>query len=696
MNSVLLGLLSLTALPILAQTDKPAETIAVSAKKPKESAETGSRLGLSLAETPATVEVIDQEAIRERGDTSILEATEGGTGMTAGNPPGAPTIFSTRGFNGDNVTILFNGLRITNPGMSANPADTWNLAQVEILKGPASVLYGWGAVGGAVNFISKKPSRLQQSEALLSYGSFNKLRVGLGSGGPISDAVSYRVDVSRQSSDTYVDEAKLSYGQASGALQYDVNDRLTLALETDFLKDDVQSYFGTPLRNHKIDERFYRKNYNVEDNKTLIESNWIRLRADYVLSSDWKISNLAYRYKADRHWRNAEAYSYDEDSDLIKAEYMIEIKHDHELLGDQLLLQSTTPIGGFENNFLLGFEVSRNRFEHSNNSGYDGEYTVNPDHPENVSFSSVREQLTLPKKRTIDSHNAIFMENRTKFAPALQLVLGARMDQSEINAKHLNPNTDKDGSSVQVLDATFNKKLEANTGRVGLVTEVHPGLNLFTQYTNAQSSPITLVTLSRRNADFKLEKSDSVEAGLKHAVSDDLDYTLSVYQITKKDLFMADPANPSNYLQIGEQSSKGVEFAWSANLTRSLNWKGNMALLKARFEKFNEGAESYKGNQPTNVPEQVGNTWLTHDAGGIRTLLGLRYVGEQQQDLSNSYQFDSYMLLQAAITYKLSDYEITLRGKNLTDQRYVAWNPGDNMALIGEPRAYELALYSKF
>jgi iron complex outermembrane receptor protein len=208
------------------------------------------------------------------------------------------------------------------------------------------------------------------------------------------------------------------------------------------------------------------------------------------------------------------------------------------------------------------------------------------------------------------------------------------------------------------------------------------------------------VTLAKRNADFKLEKSEAIEAGVKQTVNDVFDYTLSLYRIVKRDLVTRDPEDPSRNLQIGRQASQGMELAWGAQLTPSLTWLGNVALLRARFEKFfvadEDGAVSYKGKKPINVPEKIANTWLSYKAGPLTTLAGVRHVGEQQGDLDNSYTFDAYSLVQASVTYAWEGYELTLRGKNLTDERYAAWNAGGDMVLIGEPASYEVSLYTRF
>ncbi|CAO4141440.1 TonB-dependent receptor plug domain-containing protein [Methylorubrum extorquens] len=142
-----------------------------------------SRLGLTPLETPASLDIISGETIRLRGQTSVLDAvSQNGTGITAfGSPGNGLGFFTARGFAGQNSTqTLFDGTRLY---VGANtvtfPFDTWNVERIEVLRGPGSVLYGDGAIGGIVNVVSKKPL----------FTPLNVARFGLGEDGIAGAAV---------------------------------------------------------------------------------------------------------------------------------------------------------------------------------------------------------------------------------------------------------------------------------------------------------------------------------------------------------------------------------------------------------------------------------------------------------------------------------------------------------------------------
>ncbi|MGL5003836.1 MAG: TonB-dependent receptor plug domain-containing protein, partial [Casimicrobium sp.] len=161
----------------------------------EKSSDTGSRLGLTVRETPASVEVMTQEVMQRRGARTLEEAMRGAVGMTSGGSPGSPSVASTRGFNTGFITYLYDGDRVSTASMSSRPQDTFNYERIEVLKGPASVLYGEGGIGGAVNFVTKRPERsVAGFDGLLAFGSYESIRAGVGTGGAFSDNAGYRID----------------------------------------------------------------------------------------------------------------------------------------------------------------------------------------------------------------------------------------------------------------------------------------------------------------------------------------------------------------------------------------------------------------------------------------------------------------------------------------------------------------------
>jgi iron complex outermembrane recepter protein len=165
---------------------------------PMATAQTAARDTSREVEMPATVEVIDQRIIQELGIRTTTDVAKAAAGVTGGDAPGAPAIFSMRGFSGDQISTLYNGIQIGPSTMTGRPMDVAGLQRVEIIKGPDSLVAGLGATGGAINYVTKAPHTGPViNDAFTSYDSFNGYRAGYGSGGStLIDGLDYRFDIS--------------------------------------------------------------------------------------------------------------------------------------------------------------------------------------------------------------------------------------------------------------------------------------------------------------------------------------------------------------------------------------------------------------------------------------------------------------------------------------------------------------------
>ena len=234
---------------------------------------TGSRLGLTVLETPASIELIDIDTIRSRGDNSIREAVSRSTGITDISNLGSGVSFSARGFTGNNsVGQAEDGIRLQTAASTLTyPSDTWGYQQFDILRGPASVLYGDGTVGGIINSIRKAPSRESQFEALIGAGTLGVYRAGIGGSGALGEAGAFRVDASVTGGNGYVNHGDYDSAKIMTGVLVDINEDLRVNFTADVAEENPTRYTGIPLRNGRIDESLRNQNYNVRDSKQHFE-----------------------------------------------------------------------------------------------------------------------------------------------------------------------------------------------------------------------------------------------------------------------------------------------------------------------------------------------------------------------------------------------------------------------------------------
>ncbi len=271
-------------------------------------ASTGSNLGLTPMQTPASVDIISREQIESRGDASVIEAITRAPGFSAVPHPGnGNSALSVRGFtDSTSVMRLYDGLRQYGGVGLTFPFDTWSVERIEVLRGPASVIYGDGAIGGVVNVIPKRPTRGPiQNEVQATIGTQDTARLGLGSGGALSDTLSYRLDVSGNYTDGYVDRGQSGDATFSGALRWDATPDLNMTLSYAYGYQRPMRYFGTPMINGEQDDAVRKQNYNVADSFMRFRDQWTQLDTVWTQNDATTVSARLYHVQSDRDWRNA-------------------------------------------------------------------------------------------------------------------------------------------------------------------------------------------------------------------------------------------------------------------------------------------------------------------------------------------------------------------------------------------------------
>lgn len=211
--------------------------------------ETGSRLGLSVRETPAIVDILSQELMQERGLRTTIEALNATPGATSGELASSPGQLSMRGFTGGAISLLYDGVRQTNSALIIRNLDSWSFDRIEVLKGPAGVLYGEGSLAGAVNLVPKKPRFGETGfAATAGYGSFAAFRAGVDANAVLSDKVAVRGVGSINRTSGFVDDSDARFLAATFGVTVRPTERLTIELAADYLEDRYgTAYWGTPL-----------------------------------------------------------------------------------------------------------------------------------------------------------------------------------------------------------------------------------------------------------------------------------------------------------------------------------------------------------------------------------------------------------------------------------------------------------------
>lgn len=703
------------------QTALPRVTIVGEREQPalQQPSGSASRLGLTLRETPASIEVLSQSLLRERGARSVTEAALAATGVTAGDFPAEPANFSMRGFANSQINTLYNGLKIGPPNMTSRVMDVGNLERIEFLKGPASLMSGEGASGGAVNFVTRQPQRGKpQHELNLSTGSFGAVRSGFGSGGTTAvESLDYRIDLNRSAGNGFIKDTRHENWHLSGGLDWYAQPGLKLFGAVEFKEDDSSAYWGTPLVSVAapgvqgksgvvsgtyvsgfngsdlgavtIDRRTRRTNYNVLDNRNEAEERWLRLGADWQVSTDLTLRTQFYRFSADREWFNNEVTAFNAGTGLVDRERFY-VAHDQTTVGNKSELQWDAPIGGLRNRLVVALEWADTQFERPGAANFPGD-SVSLVAPQRGTYGLLAKQ-----RQTSDITNvALAVEDRLVLSPGVAIIAGLRHESIELDRSSAN------AAGVQRPGFPFGKTWRPTTGRLGLTWDLTPDLTLYGQYATAADVAANNLFLLRANQPLDLTRTRTVEVGVKQSFwSQRGEWTLALYDTVRSNVYAAQGGQA--LALAGKQASHGAELSASWRAAHGWYVWGNVALNRTRYEDYSTTSGSLSGNRPPNAPKLVTNAGVTYRWGGDwpTELSGsVRRVGERFHSDANTVKLAAYTVADAAVAVDLQPRtRLSLRVRNLTDRSYALWSDPfyPDQILLGAPRTVELSLNLQF
>jgi iron complex outermembrane receptor protein len=690
-------------------------------------ATSGSRLGLTSRELPASVSIITQEMMQLRGLTTAVEAVESAVGMTGGTNFGSIPTYSSRGFGGNNVSVMRDGIRQNTASQSSRTIDSFILDRIEVLKGPDGLMFGEGAIGGAVNYISKSPSETFRGDAMASYGAWGSYRAGLGVGGPLGKTgLTYRADYSHRQTYAYQERNSQRYDALALALGWRATDKLTFTWFGTFLDDWNESYYGNPtiydgvvnttvanspaevrtfnnttdrMINPRVDPAARRTNYNFFDNYATTENVFNRVRADLRLSPEFELRNEAYVATQLLKWKNTESNTWNPVARNITRGGLTLIYRDDVLFGNRLDLTVKKRIAGHANRLLIGGVFERNDQIRGGAAGNQvtaipAVSLLNP----NVGYGPAsRFQKTA--RINVETH-AFHFQDVFDVTPSFRAVAGVRYDHISLQRDTLANNT----TATPTPFSTYKKGYRTNTGRIGGVWILTKEINAYASFSRAAEPVTQLVSFTATSNDFSLQKGQQYEAGIKGTfLRGKLDATLAVFDLLKKDLLTStlDPVTGLRVnQQIGAQKSKGIEAALAVSPGDGWRVELNGAFTDSKFADFNENLGtsviSRAGKRPSNVPEWVGNVFVAKRfANGFALSGGPRYVSDRFGNNNNSVIAEGYVTLDVGATYTWKKWHFTLRGRNLLDEEYEA-SAGTTMRRLADPRTAEFSTRVSF
>lgn len=698
--------------------------------------QSATRLGLPVIQTPASVDVVDRRTIADQGYRTTTDTAQGAVGVLAGDSAGAPANFSMRGFAGPQVNVLYNGIWTGPADITSRWMDTANLAQVEFLKGPSSLMSGLNAIGGAVNYVSRQPTAGPiQNEWDAYLDSFGSFRSHFGSGGstPVR-GLDYRFDVSGGKYNSFIDGDFRDVTGLAAQFNYRVTDSFKTFVAIEYKKDTGHAYWGTPVvpvsfaGSHAvsgvvsgtavntfdgsvigpltIDSRTLTTNYNVADNATGAQELWLRGGFEWRPLNNVTIKDQVYSYQAKRNWLDSETYAFSSTLTLpcLGAQPAcidrdrFAVFHNQNIFGNNADLMWDSLFFSMENRLAAQLQTSSNRitFREDISEPFPDD-TVSVINPQPGLYGPL--QLST-RNTTLDDIAGSF-EDRLKLTPAFALIGGIRIERLSLSRDGVN----SDGTIPSGLP--FSVSWEPVSYRAAYTYEPIRDLMFYSMYATAYNPAVAAVFSITPGTSLSLTSTRIYETGAKQLLwGGNAEWTIALYDILQRNVFI--PISTTETVVAGEVMSKGIELAGAVRPVEGLKLWGNAAIIHARFADFG----SFTGNVPPNVAPLIVNAGVAYrfdrwrwplEIGGSIRYVGNRFLEQDNLTTLNAYTTaDAYAFLDIpgrdVVMPELENLRISIRVRNLTNAVYAAWSDTTypDQILLGAPRTYEIGASARW
>ncbi|HWU34340.1 MAG TPA: TonB-dependent siderophore receptor [Methylovorus sp.] len=636
--------------------------------------QTATKTNAALSETPQSVTVIGSEQIRDQGAQSLAEALRFTAGVDAGQRGrrGLDDI-SIRGFV-QSAYVLRDGMRMDNDMWIQN--EPFAFERIEVLKGPASVLYGQISPGGLVNMVTKRPTDKPIAEIGVGLGNYNQKQVTADFSDALNEdgTVRYRLVGLSSASDDQVDYVDRQRTYIAPSLTWDISDKTSLTLLASYQKSDFVPIRGLPARgtvqanpNGPISYSRFVGVPGVDKYSTEQTQVGYLFEHAFTPGIKFKQSLRVNDYDLEGAFTSPTSLSTNGVNYARRIEYR-DVHGQMLTMDNQLNMQFET--AALRHDVLVGFD-----YLHFDSKRTDKRATVTALNLYNPNYSpTIGAAVTTPTTTGTDKleQKGLYLQDHIKFGDGWNLVLGLRRDESDLLETRLS------GTRTRTDPG-------ATTGRAGLLYAFGNGWSPYVSYSES------FVPVTGSGADgsaFKPETGQQREVGVKYETPNKaFGTTVALYDLTRQNVTTTDPSNTAFNIQTGEQQHRGLEIEATGQLTSRLNVVGSYSYIDAEITKSTTGTLH---KRPILVAKNMANLWANYDMGrwlqGLGIGIGARYIGKQAGDDLNTFYTPHYTVYDAALFYRTGAWRFALNARNLADKEYVASCSSVSACYTGDPR----------
>ncbi len=628
-------------------------------------ASTATRTDTPVLDIPASIQVIPQQVLEDQQVTRLDEALSNVSGVTFGGTFVNTSLnFNIRGFD---APTLRNGFRDFGGFTGVSPTIT-NLERVEVLKGPASILYGEVQPGGLINLVTEQPLSEPTYELAARVGNRGVFQPPVDLSGPITPAqrLLYRLNASYFHDDGFTDfDQDIEQTFVAPVLAWQISERTNLTINAEYLNDQQPFETGLVAFGDGVVDAPFDRIISEPDNFTDSELFRIGYDLKHDFNEQWHIRNAFEYYNRDLQNVSALPLEFDETTGFV-TRFPSQQELDTENFSLQTNIVGEFATGSVGHTLLAGVDL--NRTEDSEVTGFDF-FTPSFLDIFNPVYGLVtidEDNLPLFADNDIQTDRlGIYLQDQIDITDNLILLAGIRYDTVE-------QETTNNPTDLNPIGSKTTQNDDAWTPRVGIVYQPADFLSLFASYSQSFTpNPGTTAA----GDPLEPEEGEGFEIGIKaELLEGDLLATLAYFDITRQNVATPDPLDPFSSVATGKQRSQGVELDIVGEIMPGWNIIASYAYTDARVTEDNVIPD---GNGLFNAPEHSASLWTTYEitSGELQGLgfgAGFNFVGERDGDLDNSFVLDDYFLTNAGVFYRRDSWRFALNAKNLFDVDYIA------------------------
>ncbi|HYQ53782.1 MAG TPA: TonB-dependent siderophore receptor [Pseudomonas sp.] len=678
-----LSLLFSASLASAATTTLPEQSITADSERENDNprvkeVSTATRTSTPVRYVPQAIDTVKTNNVLDYGSDSLGKALEGIPNVSSG----ADTRFDSvriRGFEASNDFYL-DGIRDD----SQYIRDLHNIERVEVLKGPAAVLYGRGSQGGIVNRVSKAPEPGRRSSIEAQGGSEDLRSLYADLSADPSDTISLRLNMGNQDNNSFRDGIDGSRQLFAPSMSWQLTPDLNWLVQYEYSRYNRTPDRGIPGVNGRPADVSRSTTYGDTQRDFIDDrAQSLRSRLNYQLNETWQLRHTLGLFKLDSEFDNTYLTGYNASNNTVTRQRWQQDLNTRNLFNN-LEAEGDFATWGLEHKLLLGVEFGNQRRDPTLytaaavSAGGQAVPSLDLNNPNRDLQHNGRMVVSSDNHTVVDSRG-LYLQDQIRLNDQWQILAGVRFDQFEVETTN------------KVRGLSEKQDSNSTSPRLGVVYTPWRDHSFYASWSKT-FSPVGggLIGITPgapgNSNDTSPELTRQKEIGVKSDWLDErLTTTLAIYELELYNRRTRDPNNPEITLMSGLQRSRGIELTATGNLVGNWYVRGGIGLQDATIVKDNNGLE---GNRINDVAKRNASLFVTWKPElGWYAETGLTLVGERYADNQNTTVMPGYGRWDALAGFRTHDWDVRAALSNITDKTYYSSATSAAQIQIGDPRS---------